>query len=230
MAAPTDMPDNFYENAKNYWSKIPATVEGMLGGFSEISFIDIHGSKQFLQPFLTMKEQIVTGNKGRVGRSRAVDCGAGIGRITKQLLVPFFDSVDMVEVNPAFLAEAPVYMGDAAKRVGNFICTGLQEFTPEPGSYDVIWCQWVLGHLTDADLVAFLQRCRAGLREHGIIVVKDNMGSSAASVFDADDSSFTRPRDAYMECMHRAGLRILKEEKQRRFPKEIYEVRMFALQ
>jgi len=24
-----------------------------------------------------------------------------------------------------------------------------QTFTPEAGRYDVIWCQWVLAHLTD---------------------------------------------------------------------------------
>ena len=30
--------------------------------------------------------------------------------------------------------------------------------------YDVIWAQWVLLYLTDEDLVAFLQRCKKGLR------------------------------------------------------------------
>ena len=29
----------------------------------------------------------------------------------------------------------------------------LQEFDPEPGRYDIIWCQWVLGHLTDGKLI-----------------------------------------------------------------------------
>ena len=26
-----------------------------------------------------------------------------------------------------------------------------QDFTPEEGRYDLIWCQWVLGHLTDGE-------------------------------------------------------------------------------
>ena len=37
---------------------------------------------------------------------------------------------------------------------------GLQNFTPSQEAYDVIWIQWVLGHLTDDDLVAFLKRCQ----------------------------------------------------------------------
>jgi len=37
--------------------------------------------------------------------------------------------------------------------------TGLQKFTPEEKAYDVQWIQWVLGHLTDKDLVDFLKRC-----------------------------------------------------------------------
>jgi hypothetical protein len=38
--------------------------------------------------------------------------------------------------------------------------SGLQNFTPSQEAYDVIWIQWVLGHLTDDDLVGFLKRCQ----------------------------------------------------------------------
>lgn len=38
------------------------------------------------------------------------DCGAGIGRVTKNLLLPLFDTVDMVEQNPAFLQKAKDYL------------------------------------------------------------------------------------------------------------------------
>lgn len=33
----------FYTDALQYWSEIPATVDGMLGGFGHISEIDIQG-------------------------------------------------------------------------------------------------------------------------------------------------------------------------------------------
>lgn len=65
--------------------------------------------------------------------------------------------------------------------------------------FDVIWCQWCLGHLSDADLVAFFRRCRAALRDRdkSVIVVKENLcqdgpDGSARSSFDESDSSVTR--------------------------------------
>lgn len=39
-----------------------------------------------------------------------LDCGAGIGRVTKNLLLPLFDTVDMVEQNPEFLEKAKDYL------------------------------------------------------------------------------------------------------------------------
>ena len=39
-----------------------------------------------------------------------VDCGAGIGRVSKQLLLPIFTRVDLVEQNKTFLDSAPGYL------------------------------------------------------------------------------------------------------------------------
>lgn len=47
---------NFYSNAEDYWREIPATVDGMLGGYGSISSIDINGSKTFLKKFLGVSE------------------------------------------------------------------------------------------------------------------------------------------------------------------------------
>lgn len=65
--------------------------------------------------------------------------------------------------------------------------------------FDVIWCQWCLGHLKDSDLIAFLQRCRAALRNasESLVIVKENVCPDSAdakplTVFDASDSSLTR--------------------------------------
>ena len=46
----------FYGDAKEYWSQIPSTVDGMLGGFEKISPTDINGSKAFLRPFLKVSQ------------------------------------------------------------------------------------------------------------------------------------------------------------------------------
>lgn len=42
----TDSP--FYTDAAQYWASVPATVDGMLGGLSSISDIDLKGSQRFL--------------------------------------------------------------------------------------------------------------------------------------------------------------------------------------
>ncbi len=38
------------------------------------------------------------------------DCGAGIGRVSKRLLLPLFNTVDIEEQNPAFLKKAEEYL------------------------------------------------------------------------------------------------------------------------
>jgi hypothetical protein len=43
---------SFYGNAAEYWSSVPATVDGVLGGFGFISRTDIQGSLSFLKQLL----------------------------------------------------------------------------------------------------------------------------------------------------------------------------------
>lgn len=40
---------SFYSNAAEYWSAVPATVDGVLGGFGFVSRTDIQGSVSFLK-------------------------------------------------------------------------------------------------------------------------------------------------------------------------------------
>nr|CAI5850838.1 unnamed protein product [Callosobruchus analis] len=124
----------------------------MLGGFANISQTDIKGSKLLLKQLFNSKKP--------PGRKCALDCGAGIGRITKFLLTDFFEKVDLVEQNATFIEQAKKYMGHKSNRVGCYYTVGLQDFEPVPNKYDLIWIQWVVGHLTNEDLVDFLKRCR----------------------------------------------------------------------
>ena len=166
---------------------------------------------------------------GKTNNHRALDCGAGIGRITKRLLLPMFQTVDMVELSRKFLDASHQFIGEQVSRVDKFICSGLQDFTPEVGRYDVIWCQWVLGHLTDSDLEDFFKRCQAGLAPEGLLVIKENVATNNSREFDEDDSSFTRPKELLVQIILKSGLTIVKEQKQKGFPKGLYEVYMFAL-
>nr|CAG4641242.1 EOG090X0EJQ [Eulimnadia texana] len=216
-----EQPSNsaFYVDGAQYWEKIPASVDGMLGGYSHISEIDIKGSQRFLN---TLYQQT-----DKPGKERALDCGAGIGRITKGLLSKNFKTVDLVEQCGKFLEEAKRNLSEINHN-GTFFHSGLQSFSAEEGAYDVIWCQWVLGHLTDSDLISFFKRCKAGLKPKGVIVVKENLTSSGEVEMDHTDSSVTRPEKVLVELIQAAGLKLIREQKQQRFPQELYEVKMFA--
>jgi len=110
------------------------------------------------------------------------------------------------------------------------ILSGLQNFNPEKEVYDVIWVQWVLGHLTDDDFISFLKRCQTGLKKNGLIILKENLTSSGKVEMDHTDSSVTRPHSLVVDIIQRSGMTIIKEQKQQRFPTDLYEVRMYALQ
>ncbi|EEB11812.1 conserved hypothetical protein [Pediculus humanus corporis] len=216
----TDEKSKFYENAQDYWSSVEPTVDGMLGGFGCLSSIDIKGSELFLMKIFSQKN--------KPNNNRALDCGAGIGRISKNLLVKHFHHVDLVEQNPKFIEAAKKFLS-FEKKIENFYTCGLQDFTPEANFYDVIWCQWVLGHLTDSDLINFFKRCKRGLRKNGIIVVKENV-SSENLIMDEQDSSVTRSNNVFLNIFKEANLNIVKQSKQANFPKQLMCVKLFALQ
>ncbi|CAL8102895.1 unnamed protein product [Calicophoron daubneyi] len=224
---PSEPPPTFYTKAKDYWCHVPATIDGMLGGYSSLNVPDIEDSNIFLDEF------------GPSTTAYAIDCGAGIGRVTKQLLIPRFNLVDMVELTQSFLDQTEEYIGaEDMANVGERFCVGLQDFTPPRGRYDLVWIQWVLGHLADITLVSFLKRCARALSPGGVIVVKENVTADASEdpedpnddvVFDSSDSSFTRSKFAFLTAFKKAHLKVTGERLQRNFPASLYPVYMFAL-
>ncbi|XP_061405610.1 N-terminal Xaa-Pro-Lys N-methyltransferase 1-like isoform X1 [Lethenteron reissneri] len=214
----------FYAKARRYYEGMTPTEESMLGGYTEIAGIDIDASRRFLARF-------VGDSAGQARSELALDCGAGIGRITKHLLLPEFRSVDMVDMTRRFLniARKSYLCRDEARRVNRFICSRLQDFRPPSASYDVIWIQWVIGYLTDEDLVELLVRCRRALRQDGVIIVKDNVAREGV-VLDEVDGSVARELRVLHGIVRRAALRVLAEQEQRDFPSDIMPVWMFALQ
>ncbi|XP_012279661.1 N-terminal Xaa-Pro-Lys N-methyltransferase 1-A [Orussus abietinus] len=211
----------FYTDSAEYWKKIPPTINGMLGGFGFITKTDIEGSALFLNSLLELPNP--------PARKYALDCGAGIGRISKSLLTKYFTNVDLVEQNPRFLQEARVLMQICSSRLGILYPLGLQDFTPDVAKYDVIWCQWVLGYLQNDDLVNFFKRCLAGLKPNGLLVIKENVTTSSNIEVDTKDSSITRPLDNYRHIFEKAGFTCIKEQQQTRLPRGLYPVYMFAL-
>lgn len=69
----------------------------------------------------------------------------------------------------------------------------------------------------------------SSLRPQGVIVVKENLTSNENVEKDETDSSVTRPLNHLRSLFQEAGLRCFHEEKQRKFPKSLFDVFMFAL-
>lgn len=216
----TSVVQSFYTDAQTYWDTVPSTVDGMLGGFAPINAADIRGSLAYLQSMYRLKPA--------PKRRYALDCGAGIGRVTKHLLLPLYEQVDAVEQNARFAAELRGYVG-ASPKLGQVFNQGLQEFAPEAGKYDLIWSQWVLGHLTDSDLVAFFRRCILGLAKNGLMIIKENVTSSERSEIDEVDSSLTRPLADLKRLLALSGMRIVRCTVQTNFPAGIYPVYMITV-
>lgn len=224
----------WYKTGLDYWENeatCPATVNGMLGGFASISERDLEGSAQFitfiksnLRPALKL-----TSNENGGVPTRACECGAGIGRVSKGLLIPIgISTCDLVEPSPRLISSAPDYLGAFASTC-RYFCTGLQDFQPEADSYDIIWMQWMIGYLTDDDLVQFLKRCVTALRKGGMVVIKDNTCVNTAFVVDRADASTTRSLPYIVQIAELAGFQVVHQQYQEGFPKDLFPVPMVAL-
>ncbi|KIS70654.1 N-terminal protein methyltransferase [Mycosarcoma maydis] len=294
-----------------YWEGVEASVDGVLGGFGHVSRVESLGTRSFLLgllPHLSFcapassnvssaqwkKDRVAErGGKGKA-RTRALDCGAGVGRVTQHSLLPIFDQVHMVEPVAKFLQEAKIQSKSwpqiltppskspfQARKAVHFHCSTLQDFEPgrpyssstrvhdrdiaptvsvddelqlptatqeapkvdqdgvagseaEPVTYDLVWAQWCLQHLSDKDLISFLQRSKAALKDGGIIGVKENVCTEEADGtervwYDDEDHSITRSTKAYERVFQQAGLEIVKCEVQFGMPAELFVVKMWAL-
>ncbi|KAB8239249.1 N-terminal protein methyltransferase [Aspergillus alliaceus] len=214
-----------------YWNSVAAnsnTMLGMLGSYPWYTRIDLRGSKSFLSKVRRLVPGCTTEGKLKLG----VDCGAGVGRVTEGLLSHVCETVDAVEPVEKF---TQVIHGSALKRsgvVGDIYTIGLEGWYPEK-KYDVIWTQFCVGHLTDAQLVDYFVRCRESLTESGIAIVKENQSTdpNGNDMYDDEDSSVTRTDEKFKEIFKQAGLTVITSELQLGFPKnfKLLPVRFYAL-
>ena len=221
----------------SYWSSISPDVNGMLGGFPQISRIDLRGSATFLEKLRRQSSLDAPQANNTKLLARAVDCGAGIGRVTKGLLANVCEVVDIVEPVEIFVHELSHGEPMAAVRdqgkIGDVFQTSLEKWEPGVDKYDLLWNQWCLGHLTDAQLVRYLKSCGRALKPGGWIVVKENVNTDeeGKDLFDPVDNSVTRGDDKFRSLFDNARLRLVKTELQRGFPRELglHPVRLYAL-
>lgn len=136
----------------------------MLGGFGFVSEADIAESSKFLSKVFSAQLKEGTAGTRRLiaagelrehrtasaytqGLSKSThwcvetaDCGAGVGRVSEQLLLHHFHEVDLVEPSRHLLDTAEQRMSGpkastsfpADHKLGNTFCMGLQQYDPQP--------------------------------------------------------------------------------------------------
>ena len=207
---------NWYALGNQYWSSLDPTISNVLGGTDEIHSPDIEESSSFLDSLLT---------KYNVPQCKVLDCGAGIGRVSKYLLLPRFETLDLLEQSQRFVDFSKEFV--ESDKIRNRFCIGAQDFEFQDRDYDVIWVQWVLSQLTDDDLLEFLSKLKLGIREGGVIVFKENI-KEKGFVVHKDDFSVTRCEKVLKFAFEKAGLRVIEEKKQENWPDDLLDLKMFA--
>lgn len=200
----------------------------MLGGFGHLSSRDVRSSKKF-----------ISGLKPKIsGTSLVLDVGAGIGRVSHDLLLTIFDKVSMLECTPSFIEQAKLLL--PADRIEDIFPVTMQNFTAAEkdfGRYDMVWIQWVIIYANDEGLVKFFNECRKLLKPEGLICIKDNVILPTTPkedvediILDKEDCSITRSERYLLQLTEQAGLQLLAREIQPKFPKELFPVVMYAFQ
>jgi len=258
-----------------YWSSQTADITGMLGGYPQVSRIDLQGSKTFISKVRRLSRiqasSSTTSASQGTGQDEqnapsaqaaappstktakkmklALDCGAGIGRISSGLLLNVAEMVDVIEPVAKFTDVLKEQQPDPSQgQLGEIFNVGLEDWVPpEDRRYDLVWVQWCLGHLTDKQAVAYLRVAAGALAGYGDqpgtgvgdgegqvqgwIMVKENLSTdeSGEDIFDDEDSSVTRSDAKFKRLFEEAGLKIVKMDTQSGFPKSLYPVKMYAL-
>ncbi|KAI3434454.1 hypothetical protein D9Q98_002531 [Chlorella vulgaris] len=222
----------WYTAAVDYWDRQEASVDGVLGGYGHLTSYDVRDSRAFLK-----KAYGAALAEAEAGKRRlvALDCGAGVGRVTEQLLLHHCQEVDLVEPSAHLLDAARQSLSTRGARdwprghkAVNFYQAGIEQHELEQGRYDIIWLQWAALYLTDEDLIAFLRRSAAALKPGGMLFVKENV-CDKGFVVDNADASVTRSHQYYVQLFDRAGLRLTHTALQKDFPKSLFKVRMYSL-
>lgn len=185
--------------------------EAMIG--DEGSEADIEHSLKFLHDALERCP--------RARRARAMDGGAGVGRVTKHVLLKMFNSVHLIEGSEALSKHSRRYLGNKRAQRCSFAHARLEGFQPMPGAFDLVWIQWTLQYMIDDDVVEFLRNCAASLERFGVVVVKENRPSwrGKESRFEFDTPAgpnarfdITRPDAHHAWLFAQAGLCVVHSE------------------
>jgi protein N-terminal methyltransferase len=211
--------DDWFNKSPEYWKCIEPSVNGMLGGYGSLASVDEKDSLTFL-------EQNVPSHM----RYLALDCGAGIGRVSINVLLKIFEKVSLLECNKDFLDIAQKHIQtNQLFLVHNKTIQQIDPCPEEEGAYNLVWFQWVLCYADDNTLCSILKKAKTFLKKDGYIGIKENICTSEIDAIDEKDHSVIRNDRSFKKVFERSGLKLVSTQLQKNFPKTLYPVRMYLL-
>lgn len=216
----------WYRGCSTWYSEnTEPTIDGMLGGLSYIH------PEESAWSVRTLKD---LASRGIIKTSTALDCGGGIGRVSTYVLKPTVDTVDMVEACQSFVDASRKNFAKAAIR--NRFCCRLEDIEMlsrqlDGCVYDIVFLQWVIGHLTDGDLLAFLHYAKKLLvRDTGVLILKENIViDDGPFFFDTSDMNVIRTRSMLLSLFEMAKYEVCQELSQSSWPTNLYPIRFYVL-
>lgn len=162
----------------------------------------------------------VRASRPQLQLTTALDGGAGIGRVTKHVLLRRCGSVCLLEPCARWLKQSRRYLGNKRAQRCTFVCERLEAHAPPRHSYDLIWLQWCLQYLVDADVVQALRQLANALTANGVLILKENrptQGPACEFHVDVPEGAHGRYDVTRPDAHHRwlfscAGLRELSFE------------------
>eukprot|EP00927_Polykrikos_kofoidii_P060241 TRINITY_DN55274_c0_g1_i1.p1 TRINITY_DN55274_c0_g1~~TRINITY_DN55274_c0_g1_i1.p1 ORF type:complete len:430 (+),score=61.65 TRINITY_DN55274_c0_g1_i1:115-1404(+) len=194
-------------------------ADGYGGSTDEEAMIGDEGSSEDVEHSLQFLDSVRAAHPQLQIRS-ILDGGAGIGRVTKHVLLRRSEHVCLLEPCERWLKQSRRYLGNKRSLRCTFMNCRLEQYEPSPrhASFDIIWIQWALQYLVDACVVAALRRLTRVLSPCGVFIIKENrpLGLGKEEVFQVDTPEgphgrydVTRP-DAHHRWLFRCASLIVK--------------------
>ena len=199
--------DKFYRVNEDWW------VEGYEGRETlEGAMIGDDASEEDLVHSCTLLARAIESMPQKP--HSALDVGAGVGRVTRGVLLPAVSGpVFLVDQSAKWLRAAKTYLAEDASRC-TFIQSKLEDYRPAE-TFDLIWIQWTLQYLIDQDVVELLKRLSQCLSSQGVLVLKENRPVySQSECFQMDTPGkegrfdITRPEKHLAVLVELSGLAI----------------------
>lgn len=172
-----------------FWKTVPATTTAVTGHTEQKTYSkDTKFSKAFIKQLLPKGKRF----------PRVMDAGAGVGRVTDDLLRHHSNQVDLLEPSKQLLVQAKERLEAKNKRSEcrfTYLHQAMQDFKEAPGRYDLVWVQGVFLYMSDAEMIAFLEKVGRSLSPSGTLVVKeyvtDRSRRERSYLEDAEDNRLT---------------------------------------